>query len=371
MERTVIIGRKSEKINLTKVVYRYEGNPIISCHDVNKVWQSPHLKVVTVHNAGITRYKEDVLMLFRSHLRNGISVLGIARSKDGLTDWRIDPYPAMMPCGTDDEFAEGTDPNILIANEGGGLEDARITKIGEDYFITYSAYHGSIQHRVRVSLAVTKDFKTFVRYGPVLETDMRNVVIFPEKIGKYYYALFRPNDATEDHTGGIFKQILLGKADDCYANTWDVDPKPIMKQSGLPSFFSDKIGPGAAPIKTKHGWINIFHGVRSTMDGNPYYLGVAIHDLEDVSKIRVANFPILMPSKADCRVGEEDYVHVPQVIFCCGAMRMNNGEIYIYYAGNDTVMNLGITHEDVLAELCHRYPQDPATGAALFSLKSR
>lgn len=69
-------------------------------------------------------------------------------------------------------------------------------------------------------------------------------------------------------------------------------------------------------------------------------------------------------------MGEEDYVHVPQVVFCCGAMRKDNGEIYIYYAGNDTVMNVAITHEDILAELCHRYPQDAATGVALFSLKS-
>lgn len=370
MERIVSITGKSQKIDLFKVVHRYENNPIVTCHDVNKIWDPPHLKVVTVHNAGITQYKDDILMLFRSHLRNGISVLGIARSKDGLSDWRIDPSPAMVPCDSDDEFAEGTDITSLIANEGGGLEDARITQINEHYFITYSAYHGSIQHRVRVSLAVTKDFKTFVRYGPVLETDMRNVVIFPEKIDDNFFALFRPNDSTDGHTGGIFRQILLGKTADCLSNTWDINPKPIMNQSGLPSFYSDKIGPGAPPIKTKHGWINIFHGVRSTMDGNPYYLGVALHDLKDVSRILVANFPILMPSKADCRVGEEDYIHVPQVVFCCGAIRKDNGEIYIYYAGNDTVMNVGVTHEDILAELCNRYPQDTATGVALYSLKS-
>ena len=371
MVKEIFVAGERVQISINHVVHRYEKNPILTCHDVNAVWKEPHLKVVTVHNAGITKYQDNTLMLFRSHLRNGISILGIARSKDGLTNWRIDSSPAMIPCGPEDEFATGLDKNVLIANEGGGLEDARITQIGEDYFITYSAYHGSIQHRVRVSLAITKDFKTFVRYGPVLETDMRNVVIFPEKIGKDFYALFRPNDSTEDHTGGIFKQILLGKTFDVHSNRWDVDLNPIMSQSGLPSFFSDKIGPGAPPIKTRHGWINIFHGVRSTMDGNPYYLGVAIHDLEDVSKIRVANFPILMPSKADCRVKEDDYVHVPQVVFCCGAIRKKNGEIYVYYAGNDTVMNVGITHEDILAELCDRYPQNVLSGVALFSLKSK
>jgi len=370
MEKTIIVEGKNETINLKKIVHRYEKNPVVTCHDVNKIWTEPHLQVVTVHNAGITQFEDEVLMLFRSHLRNGMSILGIARSKDGLSDWRIDPSPAMMPCDKDDAFVDGANIPALIENESGGLEDARITKIEDEYFITYSAYHGSLPHRVRVSLATTKDFKSYKRYGPVLETDMRNVVIFSKKINGSYYALFRPNDSTDDHTGGIFKQILLGKTKDCYSNNWMIDSNPIMNQSGVPSFFSDKIGPGAPPIKTTHGWINIFHGVRSTMDGNPYFLGVAIHDLDDVTKIRVANFPILMPSEADCRVKDDDYVHVPQVVFCCGAIHKENGEIYIYYGGNDTVMNVGITHEDILAELCQLYPQDPATGIPLYNLKS-
>ena len=95
----------------------------------------------------------------------------------------------------------------LIENEQGGVEDPRICKIGEIYYITYSAYHSTIAHRVRVSLVTTKDFISFKRCGPLLKTDMRNVVIFPEKIKGKYYGLFRPNDNTQEHTGGIFKQI--------------------------------------------------------------------------------------------------------------------------------------------------------------------
>jgi len=326
--------------------------------------------VITVHNAGITLFKDEVLMLFRSHLRNGMSILGIARSKDGLSHWQVDSQPAMMPCDLSNSFSDYVNKETVIDNESGGLEDARIAKIGEDYVITYSAYHAKIQHRVRVSMAITKDFKSYKRLGPVLETDMRNVVIFPEKINGKYYALFRPNDATDDHTGGIFKQICLGNTDNYQLNRWEVNLKtPIMKQCGGPSVFADKIGPGATPIKTKYGWLNIFHGVRGTMDGNPYCLGVALHDLTDVSKVKVSNIPILMPSKADCKVADTDYVHVPNVVFTCGAIRKENGEIYIYYAGNDTVMNVAITHEDILTELCNLYPQDPLTGIAQYNIR--
>jgi len=40
----------------------------------------------------------------------------------------------------------------------------------------------------------------------------------------------------------------------------------------------------------------------------------------------------------------------------------------VYYGGNDTVMNVGITHEDVLIEMCERFGQDPLTGERLYRL---
>lgn len=358
----------NNQASLSAPVVRFKGNPILTSEDVNKSWKQPHLQTITVHNAGITEYEGEVLMLFRSHLRNGISILGIARSKNGLDGWRVDSEPALTPCTKNDIFVESADINELIGNEQGGLEDARITRINDTYLITYSAYHGSIAHRVRVSLATTKDFKTYKRYGPVLQTDMRNVVIFPEQIKGKYYGLFRPNDHTEQHVGGIFKQIQIGTTDDWRDCRWEIQHAPIMLQNDGPSSFSAKIGPGAPPIKTKHGWISIFHGVRSTMDGNPYVLGVALHDLKEPGQVRVSNIPILFPSKADCRVREDAYVHVPNVVFCCGAIRRPNGEIYIYYGGNDTVMNVAISHEDTLAELCKTYGQEPMTGKPLYKL---
>ena len=355
-------------INLSNPLQRYTGNPILNAVEVNKVWTDPKLQVITVHNAGITEYHDEIIMLFRSHLRNGISILGIARSKNGLDNWSIDKKPAMIPCTESDEFAESVDKDELIINEQGGVEDPRISKIGDVYYITYSAYHASIAHRVRVSLATTKDFKSFKRHGPLLKTDMRNVVLFPEKINNKYYGMFRPNDSSQDHTGGIYKQIKIGWTANIEKGAWTILEQPIMQQNDGPSSFSDKIGPGATPLKTKHGWINIFHGVRSTMDGNPYVLGVALHDLKDPKTIKVSNIPILFPTKADCMVANDSYVHVPNVVFCCGAIRRDNGDIFIYYGGNDTVMNVAITHEDILAELCNKYPQNPISGRPLYQL---
>ena len=372
MKKDILVNDNLFHLSLNEPVHRYEYNPVLTAHDVNQVWTDARLRVTTVHNAGITVYKDNILMLFRSHLRNGISVIGMAKSKNGINEWTVSEQPAIVPCNENDVFAQGSDINELIENEAGGVEDPRISKIGKTYFITYSAYHGLQKDRVRVSLATTQDFETFTRHGPVLEKDMRNVVIFPEKINNKYYALMRPNDAPQkSHTGGIFKEIRLATTNDLFSNNWKVSRNPVMKQEDGPSAFGDKIGPGAPPVKTKHGWLNIFHGVRSTMDGNPYALGVALHDLNDPSKVKVSNIPILFPSQADCRVKPGDYIHVPNVVFTCGALRNEDGTIFIYYGGNDTVMNVAFSHEDILAELCKRYPQDALTGRPVYNLFDR
>jgi len=355
-------------VNLNEPVARYSGNPIITATQVNKIWTDPGHQIKTVHNAGVARLNGDTVMLFRSHLRCGISILGMAKSENGLDAWRFSSGPFLKPATRSDRFADGVDMDALIENEAGGLEDPRITKFGDEYAITYSAYHAMVEDRVRVSLITTRDFVSFTRRGPVLNLDMRNVVLFPEKINGRYVALFRPNDVSADETGGKYTQIRIGFCTDWKRNDWTLEDQPVMQTGFGPSAFSNKIGPCAPPIKTAKGWLNIFHGVRTTMDGNPYVLGVALHDLEDPRQVRMSSIPILFPSRADCRLQEQDYIHVPNVVFCCGALGREDGSIFIYYGGNDTVMNVGITHQDVLIALCERYAQDPHTGRLLYQI---
>lgn len=358
----------SVEVDLNNPVIRFSKNPILSPKDVNKVWCNPEWQVKTVHNAGITTIGDRTLMLFRSHLRCGKSVMGIAKSEDGLENWKIEPAVALKPAVEDDVFAPDVNKSELIENESGGVEDARIVKIGDTYAITYSAYHGFIMDRVRVSLITTKDFINFIRYGPLHDIDMRNVVLFNEKFNDKYAGLFRHNDVTVSHTGGIFTEIKIGYTEDWKSDKWKIIDKPVIKTGGGPSPFQDKIGPGAPPIKTKKGWLSIFHGVRKTMDGNPYVLGVAIHDLYNPEKVKMSSIPVLFPSKADCKVKDYDYIHVPNVVFTCGAIRKEDGTILIYYGGCDTVMNVGITHEDILIALCELYPQDAVSGKMLYEI---
>ena len=357
-------------VSLSRPVLRYPANPVLAPDDVNRTWRDPGLQVVTVHNAGAAMIGEVTALLFRSHLRCGISILGAARSADGVTGWQVDRQPALLPAAPNDRYAADVDIAALVRMESGGVEDARLNPVEGTLAVTYSAYDARVKNRVHVALATTDDLANFVRHGPMVERDMRNVVIFPERLGGRYVGLFRPNDQLPGDVGGTFTEIRVGHTDDVRSGRWQLDDEPIMRTGAGPSAFSDKIGPGAPPVRTRHGWLNLFHGARTTMDGNPYVLGVALHDLDNVRRVRMSAVPILFPSTADCRVPEDAYVHVPNVVFSCGMLRRDDGTLVIYYGGNDTVLNIGFSHEDVLAELCTTYGQNPLTGELLYPLRS-
>jgi predicted GH43/DUF377 family glycosyl hydrolase len=256
----------------------------------------------------------------------------------------------------------------IAAMEAGGVEDARVNPIDDTFAITYSAYAMGVANRVRVMLAVSDDLTSATRFGPVMHRDMRNVVLFPQRVGGRYAGLFRPNDELPGDTGGLFQQIRIGYADDYRTGPWDLLEKPLLGTHGSPSAFANKIGPCAPPLRTKHGWLNLFHGVRSTMDGNPLRARCRPARPDNPEIVRMSSIPVLFPSRADCRVAESDYVHVPNVVFSCAMLRRPDGSLLIYYGGNDTVMNVAVSHEDVLAELCQRYGQDPNTGRLLYQI---
>lgn len=306
------------------IVRRYSKNPILTPADI------PY-DVVTVHNAGVVKYKDKYIMLFRSHLRNGRSIIGIAESNNGF-EFKVHPEPFLTPA-TDGIFKE---------YEEFGVEDCRICKIDNEFYITYSAYS---RHGVRIGLAKTKDFENVERISFITQSDMRNVVLFPEKINNLYVRLDRPH--TEINPWSIW---ISYSPDLIYWGNSKVIIKP------MPYHWDEmKIGPGATPIKTEHGWLNIFHGVFKTMDGSIYRLGVALHKLEDPSiVIGVADDWILQPEEIYETTG---YVH--NVVFCCGAVDEPDGTIKIYWGGADTVMCVGEANIKDLIDLCLSKPRPP------------
>ena len=152
-------------------ITRFKNNPILTRKNV------PY-PVATVHNAGIVKHDDRYIMLFRSHLLNGRSIIGRADSFDGFS-FAVHPEPFLVP-SMENAFAE---------YETFGIEDLRICPVAGEYLLTYSAYS---RHGVRIALARTRDFETVERVAMITQADLRNVVIFSEKFDGRYVRLDRP-----------------------------------------------------------------------------------------------------------------------------------------------------------------------------------
>jgi predicted GH43/DUF377 family glycosyl hydrolase len=299
------------------LVKRYPNNPILTKKDI------PY-PVATVHNAGVVKFNGKYVMIFRSHKLNGRSILGKAESDDGF-NFVADKKPFMVPS------TEG----IFKEYEEYGVEDPRIIFLNGEYLITYSAYS---RNGVRIGLAKTTDFKSVQRISLITEADYRNVVIFPEMFNGLYARLDRPHSEISPWS------IWISYSPDLIY--WG-ESKLIMKPCQY-HWDEMKIGPGAPPIKTPRGWLNIYHGVFPTMDGCIYRLGVALHDIHDPSKIiAVGDEWILQPEEAYEVTG---YVH--NVVFCCGAVPEEDGSIKIYWGGADSVMCVGTANIEQLVDHC-------------------
>src|SRR6202023_2330241 len=118
------------------IVRRYSHNPILTRADI------PY-PVETVHNAAVVKHGNEYIMLFRSHLRTGRSIIGLARSLDGFR-FTGDPEVFLTPA-RDGPFA---------AYEEFGVEDPRVTLLEGEYIIAYSAYS---RNGARIALAKTRD----------------------------------------------------------------------------------------------------------------------------------------------------------------------------------------------------------------------
>ena len=193
---------------------------------------------------------------------------------------------------------------------------------------------------VSTYLAVSTDLKKWKRLGLIFREQNKDAVLFPEKIKGEYVAFNRPESLFTMSNPSIWISyskdlIYWGKG------------KNLMR-TRVGGWDEARMGAGSVPIKTKEGWLCIYHGVFETMDGAVYRLGVALHDLGNPAKIiGIADEWVLAPEDPWEITG---YVH--NVVFTCGAVEDDDGDVKIYWGGADTVMCAGTARVDDLVDLC-------------------
>ncbi|RKX34059.1 MAG: glycosidase [Thermotogae bacterium] len=284
---------------------RHPANPLLSPVLFHE-WENRY-----VFNCAVVHDGELFHMLYRAQGTDMVSRIGYAVSVDGVHFNRMEK-PVFTPANAWELY---------------GVEDPRITKIEDIYYMIYTAYSPK---GPRVSMASTKNFITWKRYGVVLhDVDNKDAALFPEKINDRYVMLHR-----------IEPDIWLAFSDDLIE--WSDFIAIASPRDGY--WDNLKIGAGAQPIKTPYGWLLLYHGVENS-DRPIYRLGFILLDLNDPTKIlKRSEEPILEPQEE-----WEIFGGVPNVVFS-DAMVEYQGQYMIYYGAADNHIALAtIPVKDVMA----------------------
>ena len=279
--------------------HRVLNDPIISPQGDG--WES-----AGTFNPAVIRHRGKFVMLYRAQDKNGTSRLGYAESTDGLHFTRRS-QPALSP-GADYE-------------KDGGVEDPRLVRFGDTYYLTYTGYN---KKDAQLCLASSKDLVHWQRQGVILPAYKghwnvgwtKSGAIVPEKInGKYWmYFLGTSADKTD--------QMGLASSTDLIHWTEATDV-PVLPRR--PAQFDSRVAePGPSPIVTKDGIVLVYNAAD---DNLVYRTAVAVFDRRDPRRLlRRSDQPMFVPEKDWEKVGQ-----VPNVVFVEGMARQ--GTRYLFYYG--------------------------------------
>ena len=302
-----------------------------------------------VFNAGVIKYRGEYVMIFRNdygtdqrayeteNKRFAGTGVGIARSKNGVDGWRVEPQ---MLLDSNDPFM---DPELRR------FYDPRIVQIEDRLLLCLAA---DTRHGVCGVIAALSDDLQTCRVLSTTAPDNRNLVLFPEKIGGEYVRLERPMPVYS--RGKDRFDIWISRSPDLVY--WGQN-RLLLGVEDVP-WANDKIGPTASPVKTDRGWLTLFHAVdRDETRGKNgwetawkkrYTAGLMLLDLNDPSKVlSVYQKPLIVPDTPL----ETDEGFRQNVIFPCAMLQEDDGEVKIYYGASDTCVCLATAQVDDLLAL--------------------
>jgi len=279
---------------------RFHGNPILTPEN----WPYPTNAVM---NPAAIKLNNETLLLVRVEDMRGFSHLTAARSADGFTNWQIDTQPTL-------------EAEYSSREEKWGLEDPRIVWLEEQkqFAITYTSFSegGPI-----VSLAITKNFRTFARLGGLLPPEDKDACLMPRRFKGRFALIHRPIVRGEAHMWISFSPDLKHWGD-----------HRLLIRTRNAYWDTHRVGLACQPIETSQGWLLFYHGVRITTAGAIYRLGLALLDLEEPWKVlRRSDEWVLGPRESYERIGD-----VGGVIFPTGAtVTKETNQLNLYYGAAD------------------------------------
>lgn len=314
-------------------------------------------------NPAILQEGNTVHIFYRAVRKGNYSTIGYAKLEGPLKVVERNEKPLLIP-STNDEIH--------------GIEDPRIVKIDNLYYLSYCAYDGV---NALGSLATSKDLKHFTKMGVIVPkvtyrkfkqlTEFsgylnekyerfqvhnniqsnpnkklllwdKNLIFFPKKINGFFVFLHR---IRPDIQICFVKNIK-----DLTKEFWNEYLLHFREHILMTSKYEHEIGyigGGCPPIETDAGWLIIYHGVYDTVNGYVYTACVALLDLNDPTKeIARLPYPLFKPE-----LPWELFGYVNNVVFPTGTS-LFDGTLYIYYGAADKrIAAVSVNLEELIAEL--------------------
>ncbi|MDP2944713.1 MAG: glycosidase [bacterium] len=332
-----------------------QGSGPILTPDSNLPWEREG-----VFNPGVAKFGDEIYLLYRAIGERAayVSRFGLAKSHDGINFERVSRNPVFEPREIFDKW---------------GTEDPRVTKIGDDFYVTYVAVPKRIMKdglfakhflplETSTALLKTGDFLSYENLGIISppNSDNKDITLFPRLINGRYYMLHRPNRWSREWFNGPYEKYvneglpcdvkdLPGTPGIWIASSIDLKNWTNHRLLILPSHpFDTKIGPGVPPIETKDGWLIIYHHVHKEEGSGrlTYSVRAALLDLADPTRF-LAKLPydILTPERP-YETEKEMGIVFPTGGFVAG------DTLYVYYGASDRYVCLATgSLSELLAEL--------------------
>lgn len=324
---------------------RYAGNPVLR-RNPEQAWEAG-----SVLNGTVLRGEDGVIrMLYRAtndvKFATGgryVSSIGYAESTDGI------------------HFERRAEPLIspdLPFEEGLGCEDPRVVRLGDEYFIYYTAVRGTPPHiDVRIALATTTDFKTVTKHGVVgpKGAPSKAATLLPEAVGGQYVWFFT---WCSDTPGATILHARFDSLDDVRrpppgfiaSVVDDYDHSAVLVPGDRAELAKKRVrrGPelGAPPVRTDQGWLLLYSN--SDEEEEPeWQISAALLDLDEPWKVIARTpLPILTPESEEELTGV-----VNRVTFPSGCLVID-GVVHVYYGTGDQGIGLATCQlSDLLAHL--------------------
>jgi len=300
----------------TRVFERCPQNPIISPLDLP-------FPAAAVLNPGAAEQGDEVVLLLRVEDHSGHSSIHVARSKNGVSDWKIETRPILNYGEPDWRY------------EQWGCEDPRVTYLPAErrWYITYTAYSCA---GAAVALARTEDFVKAKRISLLFSPNNKDAVLFPKRFGGRWGVLHRPDAGGIEHIWSAYSPDLVH---------WG-EPHCVLPELGGAAWDGVKVGAGPPPVLTDEGWLLIYHGVKGYGGHLIYRAGVALLEKDRPHKAIARSRNWIFQAEAPYELSGL----TPNVVFPTGLL-VRGDELWMYYGAADSCTCLATAKLDEILAL--------------------